>query len=293
LLGNADSALHRAKAEGRGTFRFFQAEVDQDLRDKRALLHDLLGAVERGELAMNYQPQARNTGEITGFESLVRWHHPARGLVESAEFIRLAEQSGQIHAIGEWALREACREAASWARPLQVGVNISAAQFRHNDFVGLVNAVLRETGLAANRLELEITEGALVGDFSRAVSNLRRLRTLGVRIAMDNFGTGYSSLSHLRAFQFNKIKIDRSFVMDLEEDPQAEAMLRGVVELAHGLKLAVVAEGVETKEQLALLRRAACDEVQGYLIGRPQPIRHYAEIVGSATVVNLRPALAS
>jgi EAL domain-containing protein (putative c-di-GMP-specific phosphodiesterase class I) len=153
--------------------------------------------------------------------------------------------------------------------------------------------VLRETGLAANRLELEITEGALVGDFSRAVSNLRRLRTLGVRIAMDNFGTGYSSLSHLRAFQFNKIKIDRSFVMDLEEDPQAEAMLRGVVELAHGLKLAVVAEGVETKEQLALLRRAACDEVQGYLIGRPQPIRHYAEIVGSATVVNLRPALAS
>jgi diguanylate cyclase (GGDEF)-like protein/PAS domain S-box-containing protein len=293
LLGNADAALHRAKAEGRGTFRFFHAEVDHALRDKRALHRDLLGAIERGELAMNYQPQARGNSEVVGFESLVRWHHPGRGLVEPADFIPLAEESGQIVAIGEWTLREACREAATWARPLHVAVNVSTAQFRDGDFVGLVNRVLRETGLAADRLEIEITEGALVGDFSRAVSNLRRLKALGVGIAMDDFGTGYSSLSHLRAFAFDKIKIDRSFVMDLDEDPQAEAMLRGIVELAHGLKLAVAAEGVETKEQLALLRRVACDEMQGYLIGRPHPIEHYANIVKPASVVNLRTARAS
>ena len=293
LMGNANAALHRAKTEGRGTYRFFESNQDQQLRDRRALHHDLLGATERDEFVMHYQPQARSNGEVIGFEALVRWNHPTRGIVTPAEFIPLAEESGQIQAIGEWTLRTACREAASWSRPLHVAVNVSPAQLHQGDLVKLVHAILLETGLPANRLEIEMTESSLVGDFPRAVSILRRLKALGVAIAMDDFGTGYSSLSYLRAFPFDKIKIDRSFVTDLDEDPQAEAMLRGIIDLAHGLKLPVLAEGVETSDQLALLRKAACDEVQGYLIGRPLPIAHYAHVVSPTEAVKLHPALAS
>jgi EAL domain-containing protein (putative c-di-GMP-specific phosphodiesterase class I) len=242
---------------------------------------------------MHYQPQARSNGEVIGFEALVRWNHPTLGIVNPAAFIALAEESGQILAIGEWTLRAACREAASWARPLQVAVNVSPAQLMNGDLARLVHTILLETGLPADRLEIEMTEGSLAGDFSRAVSILRRLKSLGVRITMDDFGTGYSSLSYLRAFQFDKIKIDRSFVTDLDEDPQAEAMLRGIVDLAHGLKVPVLAKGVETNEQLARLRDAACDEVQGYLFGHPRPIEHYADLVDSAAAVRLHPALAS
>jgi diguanylate cyclase (GGDEF)-like protein/PAS domain S-box-containing protein len=280
LLANADAALRRAKADGRGTIRFFHAATDQQLREQRALQHELRSALDNGELAMHYQPQASTGGTVTGFEALIRWHHPSRGLVPPGIFIPLAEESGFIIQLGEWILREVCREAASWPKPLQVAINLSPVQFRHGDLPGLVHSVLLESGLSPDRLELEITEGVLIGDYSRATASLRRLKALGVRIAMDDFGTGYSSLSYLHAFPFDKIKIDRAFVSGIDRNSQAAAIIRAVIGLARGLNLPVVAEGVETEEQLAFLSDEACDEVQGYLIGRPGPIEHYADTVG-------------
>jgi EAL domain-containing protein (putative c-di-GMP-specific phosphodiesterase class I) len=219
-------------------------------------------------------------GAAIGFEALVRWQHPMRGTVPPAAFIPLAEESGVIISIGQWILREACREAASWPRPLQIAVNLSPVQFQHGDLPGLVHTVLLETGLAADRLELEITEGVLIGDFSRAVSILRRLKALGVRIAMDDFGTGYSSLSYLQSFPFDKIKIDQAFISNLDRNAQSTAIIRAVIGLGHGLNLPVSAEGVETNEQMNFLKRESCDEVQGFLFGRPQPIEAYADLVG-------------
>jgi predicted signal transduction protein with EAL and GGDEF domain len=280
LLANADAALYRAKAEGRGTIRFFEADMDKRLRERRALQHDLRSAIDRGQLRLHYQPQVRMDGAAIGFEALVRWQHPVRGTVPPATFIPVAEESGAIIAIGQWILREACREAASWPRPLQIAVNLSPVQFRHGDLPGVVHAVLLETGLAPNRLELEITEGVLIGDFSRAVSILRRLKALGVRIAMDDFGTGYSSLSYLQSFPFDKIKIDQAFISNLDRNVQSTAIIRAVIGLGHGLSLPVSAEGVETEEQMKFLMRESCDEVQGFLFGRPQPIEAYAALVG-------------
>ena len=219
LVANADAALDRAKAEGRGKFRFFEAGMDQRLRERRALQQELRSAIARGELILHYQPQARIDGEVFGFEALVRWQHPQRGLIPPGTFIPLAEESGLIGPLGEWIMREACREAASWPKPLQIAINLSPVEFRHGDLTGLVHSVLLETGLAPSRLELEITEGVLIDDFSRAVSTLRRLKALGVRIAMDDFGTGYSSLSYLQSFPFDKIKIDKSFISNLGQQP--------------------------------------------------------------------------
>jgi diguanylate cyclase (GGDEF)-like protein/PAS domain S-box-containing protein len=283
LLANADAALYRAKEEGRGTIRFFEADMDRQLRDRRALRQDLQTAIANNELAVHYQPQAKIGGEIIGFEALVRWHHPARGLIPPATFIPLAEESGVIIPLGEWILRQACREAASWSRPLNIAINLSPAQFRHGDLARMTHGILLETGLAANRLELEITEGVLIDDFSRAVAILRQLKALGVRIAMDDFGTGYSSLSYLQSFPFDKIKIDRSFISKVERNAQSAAIVRAVISLARGLQLPVVAEGVETNEELTFLSDESCDEIQGYFIGRPRPIEDYAELVGGPT----------
>jgi diguanylate cyclase (GGDEF)-like protein/PAS domain S-box-containing protein len=278
LLANADAALYRAKAEARGSIRFFEPDMDKRLRDRRALQQELRFAIDRGELAVHYQPQARIDRDVIGFEALARWQHPRHGAVPPAAFIPLAEESGLILPVGEWILREACREAASWANPLQIAINLSPVQFQHGDLPGLVHAVLLETGLAPSRLELEITEGVLIGDFSRALSILRRLKALGVRIAMDDFGTGYSSLSYLQSFPFDKIKIDRSFISNLDHNAQAAAIIRAVIGLARGLDLPIVAEGVETESQLMFLAGEACDEIQGYLIGRPRVIEAYAEL---------------
>lgn len=280
LLRNADAALYRAKSEGRGIVRFYEAEMDRLLHDRRALQSDLAGAVEQQQLMLYYQPQARVTGQIIGFEVLLRWNHPLRGFVPPDTFIPLAEENGLIVSIGEWVLREGCREAASWPIPLQIAINLSPVQFRHGDLVGLVHSVLIETGLAPERLVLEITEGALMDDYSRAVSILRRLKSLGVRIAMDDFGTGYSSLSYLQSFPFDKIKIDQTFISNLERNNQSAAIVRAVLGLGQRLNLLVVAEGVENQEQLAILRHERCDEMQGYLIGRPNPISEYPEMVG-------------
>ena len=279
LLANADAGLYRAKREGRGSVRFFEAQMDERLRERRSLQHDLRSAIERNELALHYQPQASIHRDITGFEALARWQHPERGAISPGVFIGLAENSGIIIQIGEWILREACREAASWHRPLQIAVNLSPVQFQHGDLPSMVHAVLLETGLAPSRLELEITETVLVDDFSRAASILRRLKALGVRIAMDDFGTGYSSLSYLQAFPFDKIKIDQAFISNLDKNPQSAAIIRAVIGLGRCLSLPVTAEGVETNEQLAFLARESCDEIQGFLIGRPGPIADYAEVL--------------
>jgi diguanylate cyclase (GGDEF)-like protein/PAS domain S-box-containing protein len=289
LRSNADIALYRTKAEGRGTVRFFEADMDKRLRERRTLQHDLQYAAQRGELAIHFQPQSRVGVGVVGFEALLRWHHPSRGTISPNIFIPLAEESGLIISIGDWILRETCREAASWPRPLQIAVNLSPVQFQHGDLPGRVHAILLETGLAAHRLELEITEGVLIGDFSRALSILRKLKALGVRIAMDDFGTGYSSLSYLQSFPFDKIKIDRSFVSNLDRSSQSAAIIRAVIGLGRGLELPVVAEGVETPEQLAFLTDEACNEVQGYLLGRPLPIEDYAELVGRPPNPNVKP----
>jgi diguanylate cyclase (GGDEF)-like protein/PAS domain S-box-containing protein len=282
LMANAEAALFRAKNEARGSMRFFEVKMDAALREKHALQQDLRTALAHDELTLYYQPQARIDGSVTGFEALARWHHPRLGLVPPATFIPLAEESGAIIALGEWILRAACREAASWPRPLRIGVNLSPVQFRHGDLPRLVHQVLLETGLQAERLELEITEGVLIGDFERALSILRQLKNLGVRIAMDDFGTGYSSLSYLQSFPFDKIKIDRAFIANVCHSEQAAAIVRSVIALGRGLDLPVMAEGVETKAQLKFLAREGCDEVQGYLIGKPQPIGDYADIIGDA-----------
>jgi diguanylate cyclase (GGDEF)-like protein len=287
LLANAGAALSRAKAKSRGTISIYEPEMDQQIRDRRVLHQDLSTAIKNGEISLYYQPQASTRqgpgdGEIIGFEALARWRHPVRGFVPPSDFIPLAEESGLIFEMGQWILREACREAASWPVPLQVAVNLSPAQFMHGDVVSLVHSILLETGLAPGRLELEITEGVLIEDFDRGLSLLRRLKGLGVRISMDDFGSGYSSLSYLQAFPFDKIKIDRAFVMNLGRNPQSAAIVRAVIGLGHGLEMSIVAEGVETQEQLGFLAEEGCDAVQGYFIGKPLPIEQYDTLVGRA-----------
>jgi diguanylate cyclase (GGDEF)-like protein/PAS domain S-box-containing protein len=279
LLANADAALYRAKAEGRGSIRFFKADMDQQLRERRALNHDLGSALERDELVLYYQPLAKVDGEIIGFEALVRWQHPTLGLVAPGMFIPMAEESGFIIPMGEWVLREACREAASWPQPLRISVNLSPAQFRHGDLVGMVHSALLESGLAAGRLEIEITESVLVDDFERALSLVRRLKALGIHVVMDDFGTGYSSLQNLQSFPFDKLKIDRSFISNVETNQQSATIVRAVIGLCRGLGVPVLAEGVERQSQLDFLASSACDEVQGYFFGRPQPIAVYAAVV--------------
>ncbi|QDP22109.1 EAL and GGDEF domain-containing protein [Bradyrhizobium cosmicum] len=292
LLANAGAALFRAKQKSRGTISLYQPEMDQQIRDRRVLHQDLSNAIKNGELSLAFQPQgiARHSvaeSDIIGFEALARWQHPVRGQVSPADFIPIAEESGLIVEMGEWILRQACREAASWPKPLQVAVNLSPAQFMHGDVVGLVHSILLETGLSPGRLELEITEGVLIEDFDRGLALLRRLKALGVRISMDDFGSGYSSLSYLQAFPFDKIKIDRAFIINLGRNPQSAAIVRAVIDLGHGLDMSIVAEGVETIDQLAFLAREGCDGVQGYLLGKPLPIGKYADLVGRAETMEL------
>lgn len=292
LMINADVALYRAKSEARGSVLFFEPQMGTQLQERRALELDLRSAVERDELFLHYQPQKTMSGEAIGFEALVRWQCQKRGMVSPGVFIPIAEESNLIVEIGERVLREACREAASWQHPLTIAVNISPIQFRQGDLPGFVHSVLLETGLAPARLELEITEGVLIDDFSRAVSILARLKSLGVRIALDDFGTGYSSLSYLHSFSFDKIKIDRAFIGDLESSRHSMAIVRAVIDLGHNLDVPILAEGVETDAQHACLLREGCDEVQGYLTGRPLPIADYAKLVGRQAIGQPKYAMA-
>jgi len=281
LLRNADMALYRAKESGRGTYCFFEADMDERLRKQRKLEIDLRLAIDKGELHLAYQPQAlADGGAIVGFEALLRWNHASEGNIPPDAFIPLAEKCGYIGPLGLWVLTEACREAASWSKPLRIAVNLSPVQFQHGNLAADIERTLASTGLAPERLELEITEGVLLKDKERALAVLQRMKQLGVRVAMDDFGTGYSSLSSLQSFPFDKLKIDRSFVMSLEDNSDAQTIVRAAIALGRGLSLPVVAEGVETDLQLAWLRGEQCDEIQGYLIGKPLPIDRYADLVG-------------
>jgi len=292
LIINADIALYRAKAEARESVLFFEPQMSARLHERRTLEEDLRSAIGRDELFLHYQPQKKMSGETIGFEALVRWQCQKRGMVSPGVFIPIAEESNLIVRIGERVLREACREAASWPQPLTIAVNISPIQFRQGDLPRLVLSVLLETGLAPGRLELEITESVLIDDFSRAVSILTRLKSLGVRIALDDFGTGYSSLSYLHSFSFDKIKIDRIFIGDLEHSRQSMAIVRAVMGLGHSLGVPILAEGVETDAQYASLVEEGCDEVQGYLTGRPLPIADYAKLVGREAITQQNHAAA-
>jgi len=280
VTANADAALHRAKADGRGIVRFFDRDTDTSVRERRTLQHELLAAIP-GQLLLHYQPQMRIDRELQGFEALVRWRHPTRGMIAPGEFVPIAEDSGLILSLDAWVLHEACAQAVAWPRPLQIAVNLSPLQFRRGDLVGLVRSTLAETGLAPARLELEITERVLIDDFERASAILRELKSLGVRIALDDFGTGFSSLSYLQSFPFDKIKVDRSFVSNLPANAQSASIVRSIIGLGHGFGVPILAEGVETEEQLAFLAQAGCDEAQGYLLGKPGPLQEYADLMKS------------
>ncbi|TDX66576.1 diguanylate cyclase/phosphodiesterase [Methylosinus sp. sav-2] len=272
LLKNADIALYRAKADGRGLHRFFEPEMAASILVRRTMEADLRHALAAGEFEIYYQPLVDLlTNRIVASEALLRWFHPMRGSISPNEFIPLAEETGLITPIGEWVLREACREAASWPEPIGVCVNLSPAQFRSRSLVGSVLSALAASGLAPQRLELEITESVLLAENHANLAVLHQLRGLGVCISMDDFGTGYSSLSYLRSFPFDKIKIDRSFVKELPENQECGAIVRAVAGIGQCLGVATVAEGVETHEQLARLRAEGCTQMQGFLFSRPAP----------------------
>ncbi|MDC7684854.1 EAL domain-containing protein [Asticcacaulis sp. BYS171W] len=270
LMNNADLALYRAKSTHGEHVCFYEARMDEVARDRRALAKDLWQAIGRNEFSVHYQVQkAVDTQEITGYEALLRWKHPERGHVSPADFIPIAEECGAILDIGEWVLRTACAEAASWHNQAKIAVNLSPVQLGHVDLVHLVHSILIETGLSPRRLELEITESTIIGDKARALHILRQIKALGVTIAIDDFGTGYSSLDTLNSFPFDKIKIDRSFLLEAEHSPQARAIIRAILALGKSLQVPVLAEGVETVTQLELLKSEGCDEAQGYYFGRP------------------------
>jgi diguanylate cyclase (GGDEF)-like protein len=272
LLKNADIALYLAKTEGRGTVRFFEPEMDARIQLRRTLELDLRSAILRSEFELYYQPVVNLVGSrITGFEALLRWHHPIRGLVSPMEFIPLAEETGMIVAIGEWVLRTACFEAENWPGDIRVAVNLSPIQFNKGNLVATVKAALDASGLRPDRLELEITESALLHNTTSTLTALHQLRTMGITVALDDFGTGYSSLSYLRSFPFDKIKIDQSFVGDLVTNKESMSIIRAITSLGHSLCMKTTAEGVETVEQLDKLRNEGCTEIQGYIISRPKP----------------------
>jgi diguanylate cyclase (GGDEF)-like protein len=272
LLKNADLALYRAKADGRGTYRFFEAGMDARAQARRVMEQDLRLALARKEFEVHYQPIRDIASEdIVVCEALVRWRHPQRGLVAPNNFIPLAEETGLIIQLGEWVLKQACRDAVSWSKAC-VAVNLSPVQFRNTDLLATVKAALRESGLPAHRLELEITESVLLQNSEPTRNMLLELRALGVKISLDDFGTGYSSLSYLRSFPFDKIKIDRSFVSELATRTDSLAIIRAVTGLGKSLGIVTTAEGVETDAQLELLCREGCTQAQGYLISKPRPI---------------------
>ena len=272
LLRNADMALYRAKAAGRGSYHFFQSEMDAQMQERRKLELDLRKALLAEQFELYYQPLVDvGTGEVSGFEALLRWNHPERGLVLPDEFIPVAEEIGVIVPLGDWVLKQACRDAATWPGKLTVAVNLSAVQFRNPMLALSVVSALGQSGLAASRLELEITESVLLQDDRAVLDALHQFRDLGVRICMDDFGTGYSSLSYLRSFPFDKIKIDRSFIRELGKKDDCVVIIRAVMRLGSSLGMITTAEGVETEEQFDILRAEGCMEVQGYLFSRPKP----------------------
>ncbi|WGR93985.1 EAL domain-containing protein [Bradyrhizobium sp. ISRA443] len=285
LIKKADLALYCAKTGGRGIYRFFEPEMDIRMTARRNLELDLRKALARGEFELHYQPLVNlERSEISGCEALVRWRHPRRGLVSPAEFIPIAEETGLITGLGEWVIRTACAEAATWPDDLKVAVNVSPVQFKNQNIAQIVISALAATGLPAQRLEIEITEAVLMQHTEATLTTLNQLRELGVRIAMDDFGTGYSSLSYLRSFPFDKIKIDQSFIRDLSDQTESAAIVRAVTGLAASLHMTTTAEGIETEQQCEIAKAAGCTEMQGYLFSRPVSADRIAELMRSPVV---------
>ncbi len=282
LLQRSDLALYRAKADERGTYRFFEPSMQASLFGRLRLESELREGLARDEFEVFYQPLldlAR--GEICSFEALLRWRRPECGLVAPGDFIAVAEESGLIVPLGAWVLKRACAEAAQWPERITVSVNLSAAQFRSRSLIDAVQQALSQSGLAATRLELEITESLLLEDNATTLVTLRALSDLGVRVSMDDFGTGHSSLHYLRSFPFDKLKIDQSYIRDLSHRPDSLAIVRAILELGRSLNMVTTAEGVETEAQLTCLREEGCNEVQGYLFSEPRPASEVALMLKS------------
>jgi diguanylate cyclase (GGDEF)-like protein len=278
LLKSADLALYRAKSDGRGCFRFFEPEMNAHAQMRRTLLSDLRRAIHANEFELFYQPKVDiKSRVITGYEALLRWRHPDQGLIMPDRFIALAEETGLIVPLGEWVLNRACLDAALRPGPTKISVNLSPVQFTSSELVAAVVSALQASGLDVNRLELEITETALLRDTEATLTMLHRLRTLGISIALDDFGTGYSSLSYLQRFPFDRVKIDKSFVQSLGKRKESDAIVRSVIALCRALDMETTAEGVETEEQCQILAAIRCNEAQGYLFGRPQPASSQSE----------------
>lgn len=275
LLQRANVALHRAKISGGSVYRFYEADMDMQLQMRQRMEQDLRKAIDVGALALHYQPLFNVTDQrLLGFEALLRWQHAEHGYVSPAEFIPLAEETGLIMGIGEWVLEKACQDALCWAGERKIAVNLSPIQFRDPELPARIAAIIERTGLPPERLELEITEGVLIEDADTALAMLVELKALGVRISMDDFGTGYSSLSYLKRFPFDKIKIDRSFVSQLEIGSEDAAIVRAILAMGHSLGMIATAEGVESAEQFDYLQVEGCDEAQGFLLGRPMPFEY-------------------
>jgi diguanylate cyclase (GGDEF)-like protein len=282
LLKNADLALYRAKSDGHGLYRFFEPEMDARMQARRRLEIDLRHAIANGEFELFYQPLVdMQTEYVTGFEALIRWRHPERGMIPPLDFIAVAEETGLIVPIGDWVLRQACAEAATWPSDVKIAVNLSPIQFKNKNLLLTVMSALAASGLSANRLELEITESVLLQDGDATLAILHDLRGLGVRISMDDFGTGYSSLSYLRKFPFDKIKIDQTFIFDMSDHNDSLAIVRAVIAMGSGLGIATTAEGVETREQFEQLKLEGCTEVQGYLFSPPRPASEVRRLLAS------------
>jgi diguanylate cyclase (GGDEF)-like protein len=285
ILKLADMALYRAKADGRGTYRFFEPEMDARMQARRALELDLRKAITKGEFELHYQPLVNLESEqISGFEALIRWNHPERGLISPAEFIPLAEDTALIVPIGEWVLRQACEEAVKWPSNISIAVNLSPAQFRTANITQTVITALAHSGLSPSRLELEITESVLLLNSESTLNTLHQLRAMGVRISMDDFGTGYSSLSYLRSFPFDKIKIDRSFVHNLSANEDSMAIIRAVTGLGSSLGMTTTGEGVETRDELDYLKREGCTEAQGYFFSKARPAAEVYSLLAKRAV---------
>jgi len=280
LLIAADLALYAVKATGRGSYKFYQAAMNRELKERRQLEVDLRDAIEQNALELHYQPILNlRSNVITGFEALARWRHPVNGMMSPAVFIPVAEDTGLIQPLGEWALREACRSAAHWPSSLNIAVNLSPVQFSAPNLSEMVRHILTETGLEPHRLELEITEGVFMANNESTLATLRQLKQLGARISLDDFGTGFSSLSYLRSFPFDKIKVDRSFVSDLAEGTVHVVIVQAVVSIARALGMTTLAEGIETAGQHEFLAALDCDEGQGYLFSAPVPIEKVPDMI--------------
>jgi diguanylate cyclase (GGDEF)-like protein/PAS domain S-box-containing protein len=271
LLRNADKAMYRAKSEARGTFRCFAAGLDFHIHRMRVMEQELRRAIGRNEMEVYYQPIFDGKKKIVGHEALLRWNHPTRGMVSPGEFIPVAEEAGLIRELGNWVLETACAAAMTWPAHWRIAVNVSAKQFLDADYLQTVLDILARTGLPANRLELEVTESLLIGDTTRVLPILIALKQHGVHISLDDFGTGFSSLNYLQRFPFEKIKIDRSFIASLGQSEESEKIVRAIIALGHSLNMTVTAEGVETHSQFGTLGDLKCDQIQGFLLGRPMP----------------------